>query len=115
MKCDCAECSAHACYTKGVNCTGADQEAMKAAYTPEEQRIMEAAAYVEGTFYSDITRLEETAEFARRMGYTKLGMAFCIGLNAEAACIARYYKKEDRKSTPLNSSHLELSRMPSSA
>ena len=93
MKCDCAACSAHACYTKGVNCTGADQEAMKAAYTPEEQRIMEAAAYVEGTFYSDITRLEETAEFARRMGYTKLGMAFCIGLNAEAACIARYYKK----------------------
>lgn len=55
---------------------------------------MQAAAYVEGTFYSNITRLQETAEFARAMGYKKLGMAFCIGLNAEARYIARFYKQE---------------------
>ena len=93
MKCHCADCPTHACYTKGVNCTGTAQTDMEAAYTPEERRIMEAAAYVEGTFYSDITRLEETAEFARRMGYVTLGMAFCIGLSAEAVYIARYYEK----------------------
>ncbi len=94
MKCDCANCPTHACYTKGVNCTGADREAVKAAYTPEEKKIMEAAAYVEGTFYSNITRLEETAEFAKKMGYRKLGMAFCIGLNEEARYIAKYYAKQ---------------------
>lgn len=92
MNCHCADCPTHACYTKGVNCTGVEQTEMEAAYTPEEQRIMEAAAYVEGTFYSDITRLQETAEFARRMGYATLGMAFCIGLSAEAVYIARYYQ-----------------------
>ena len=94
MKCDCANCPTHACYTKGVNCTGADLEDVKARYTEEERKIMEAAAYVEGTFYSNITRLEETAEFAKAMGYKTLGMAFCIGLNSEAKTIARYYTKQ---------------------
>ena len=27
MKCDCANCPTHACYTKGVNCTGVPLEA----------------------------------------------------------------------------------------
>ena len=94
MKCDCANCRTHACYTKGVNCTGTAAEEVLAAYTEEERRLMEAAAYVEGTFYSNITRLQETAEFARAMGYKKLGMAFCIGLNAEARYIARYYTQQ---------------------
>ena len=94
MKADCANCPTHACYTKGVNCTGVSNEEVKHAYTEDELRIMKAAAYVEGTFYSNITRLQEIAEFARSMGYKKLGMAFCIGLNAEACYIARYYTQQ---------------------
>lgn len=94
MKCDCANCPTHVCYTKGVNCTGVDKDTVLAKYTEEERRIMKAAAYVEGTFYSNITRLQETAEFAKAMGYKKLGMAFCIGLNEEARYIARFYEKQ---------------------
>ncbi len=94
MKCECADCPTHACYTKGVNCTGVDREKAKAAYTEDELAIMRAAAYVEGTFYSNITRLQEIGEFAKAMGFKKLGMAFCIGLNDEAHYIARYYRKE---------------------
>lgn len=94
MKADCANCPTHACYTKGVNCTGLDREEILSVYNEEERRIMKAAAYVEGTFYSNITRLQETAEFAKAMGYQKLGMAFCIGLNAEAKTIARYYRQQ---------------------
>ena len=94
MKADCANCKTHACYTQGTNCTGIDRETILEAYTEDERRMMKAAAYVEGTFYSNITRLQETAEFAKAMGYKKLGMAFCIGLNAEARYIARYYKQQ---------------------
>lgn len=94
MKCDCANCPTHACYTKGVNCTGVLLEAVKEAYTEEELKLMQAAAYVEGTFYSNICRLQETAEFAKAMGYKKLGMSFCIGLNAEARYIAKYFKQQ---------------------
>ena len=68
IKCDCANCKTHACYTKRVNCTGVDHEDVKAAYTEEENKIMHAAAYVEGTFYSNVTRIQETAEFATAMG-----------------------------------------------
>ena len=31
MKCDCANCPTHACYTKGVNCTGVPLETVKEA------------------------------------------------------------------------------------
>jgi len=65
MKADCANCKTHACYTQGTNCTGIDRETVLEAYTEDERRMMKAAAYVEGTFYSNITRLQETAEFAK--------------------------------------------------
>ena len=94
MKADCANCKTHACYTQGVNCTGLEREEILSAYSESDRQIMKAAAYVEGTFYSNITRLQETAEFAKAMGYKKLGMAFCIGLNNEARTIARYYAQQ---------------------
>ena len=94
MKANCADCKTHVCYTKGINCTGLATEEAAAAYTEEEKAIMQAAAYVEATFYSNITRLEETAEFAKKMGYKKLGMAFCIGLNSEARYIAKFYRQQ---------------------
>lgn len=52
MKGKCAACPHHACYTKGINCTELSSDEVITAYTDEERRIMEAAAYVEGTFYS---------------------------------------------------------------
>ena len=58
MKADCANCKIHACYTKGTNCTGIDRETILEAYSEDERRMMKAAAYVEGTFYSNITRLQ---------------------------------------------------------
>lgn len=94
MKTKCATCIHHACYTKGTNCTGVPEEEVIAAYTNEEQKLMEAAAYVEGTFYSNITRLQETAEFAKTMGYKRLGLAFCIGLNDEMRYINRYFENQ---------------------
>lgn len=94
MKCDCANCPSHACYTKGVNCTGIDHEIVESVYTAEEEKIMRAAAYVEGTYYSNITRIQETAEFAKAMGYKKIGMAFCLCLNEEVRYIAKYFTNQ---------------------
>lgn len=94
MKEKCAACTHHACYTKGVNCTELSSDEVISAYSAEERQIMEAAAYVEGTFYSNITRFQETAEFANAMGYKRLGFAFCIGLNDEMHYIARFFENE---------------------
>ena len=55
MKCNCANCPTHACYTKGVNCTGVPMEEVKQAYTEDELKIMHAAAYVEAVSYTHLT------------------------------------------------------------
>jgi uncharacterized metal-binding protein len=38
--------------------------------------------------------LRETAEFARRMGYTRLGLAFCGGLHKEAAIVDKLLRNQ---------------------
>ena len=38
------------------------------------------------------TRLVEICEFAERMGYRRLGLAFCIGLAGEAARVEEIFK-----------------------
>ena len=58
---------------------------------PHEKMMMQTAAVVESEFYGDLNRIEEVVEFAARMGYKKLGLAFCVGLQEEAAKIADYH------------------------
>ena len=57
-------------------------------------RISQAAARVEAKYYQKATRLEETRLFAQEMGYTKLGIASCIGLIEEAQQIAQYLQRD---------------------
>lgn len=84
----------HICAAKGISCTKVDEKQIINSYSEEEHKIMQAAAFVEATYYSQLTRLEETAEFARQMGYKKLGLAFCIGLNKEAHLIKKFLAKD---------------------
>jgi len=39
-------------------------------------------------------RIQEICEFARKMGYTRLGLVFCIGLYREAAMVARILQNQ---------------------
>lgn len=91
---DCADCKNHICAAKGISCTKVDEKQIINSYSEEEHKIMQAAAFVEATYYSQLTRLEETAEFARQMGYKKLGLAFCIGLNKEVHLIKKFLAKD---------------------
>ena len=92
---DCANCNCnHMCYTKGKSCVDIDQDKALAIYDKEERRIMKAAAYVEATFYMKYTRLQETAEFAKRMGYKTIGLGFCMGIQDEAKLFARYFTQQ---------------------
>ena len=54
-----------------------------------DARVAGASAEVEGRFYSKLTRVEETVEFARRLGVKKIGLATCVGLIEEARIFAR--------------------------
>jgi len=56
---------------------------------PAVRDLAHAAAWVEKTGYCQWSRLEETIELARRMGYSHLGIACCVGLRREAAVVSR--------------------------
>lgn len=89
----CAKCTHRKCYLEGQNCTKITAAEVKESYVGERLELMKAAACTEGRFYNNLTRLEETAEFCKLMGYKKIGMAFCIGLNQEAKLIEEYFSK----------------------
>lgn len=55
----------------------------------EDSRVMQASAATEGLFFCKYTRVEEVCEFARRMGYHKLGVATCHGLIRETKILAK--------------------------
>lgn len=53
------------------------------------KQIMQTAAEVEYDGYCRLTRVEETLEFAKRMGFKKIGIATCAGLIAETRALTK--------------------------
>lgn len=58
------------------------------------KRTMRVASEIEAEFYGIKNRLEEIMEFARRMGYRKLGLAYCVGLAEEARIVGGILSRE---------------------
>jgi len=83
----CALCGNKSCYT-GRDCPGiADEVRRLYESDPGIRKSMQVSTAIESEFYMKMTRLEETMEYARRMGYGRLGIAFCIGLEREAKVV----------------------------
>jgi uncharacterized metal-binding protein len=89
----CASCNIHACQTgdlsktpKNCPCLETEDKELTKRHYKEEQnyKIAHNSAAVEAEGYCRKTRLEETMDFARKCGFTTLGIAFCIGLKSEA-------------------------------
>ncbi|MCQ2444903.1 MAG: DUF1847 domain-containing protein [Mailhella sp.] len=62
-------------------------------YGDENLRILITATDIEFDGAGRWPRVRETIEFARRMGYTKLGIATCVGLMHESAILAKLLKR----------------------
>lgn len=56
--------------------------------------IARVSAGIEGDFYGQKTRVEETIEFIKRIGAKKVGIATCVGLIPEARLFAKILDKE---------------------
>ncbi|MDO4977534.1 MAG: DUF1847 domain-containing protein [Eubacteriales bacterium] len=76
------------CLTKNA---GEEQiEFVKSVYLEEEnQDIMQAAAKIQAETYGTINRVEETIQFAKEMGYKKIGIATCTALLKESQMLTR--------------------------
>jgi uncharacterized metal-binding protein len=113
---NCAECEVpshrRSCLTKGgsspASCPTRDRELRKEAlklYSERDLREFALQASIqEGEGYLGREpgnacprawkpRILETAEFAARMGYTRLGLVFCVGLAREAAAVCGFLQE----------------------
>ncbi len=98
----CAECRVYACRSGKVDSapdhcpmhSEADvYEWAKEEYTkPETRDLAFKSALTESEGYCQWTRLEEIVHFSRRMGFSHLGLAFCVGLRKEAAEVVKILK-----------------------
>ena len=68
-------------------------EAMKEYEKPEIKKIALSAAEVEADNYCKMTRIEETIEFAKKIGAKKIGVATCAGLVKESRMVVRILRK----------------------
>ena len=95
----CVDCGSAGCINSTGNyppyCTSAAledgelDEALDLANQPENQAVLKTAARVEYEGYCRLTRVEETVDFARRMGFRRIGIATCAGLLRESRALAR--------------------------
>ena len=62
----------------------------------QQSSIQEFQCYehVEGGIRTRFPRIEETIQFARKMGYKKLGLVFCAGLHNEALALTKIFEKK---------------------
>lgn len=85
MYLDCAHCVNKKCYD-GKDCTKLRQE-VEQKYESTDKKSMKVSASIEAKYYMKKTRLEELILYSKDMGYTRIGIAFCIGLADEARII----------------------------
>ena len=97
----CAECQGKYCRDekgdlskapKDCPSLGVSQEETLARYQGEELDWARVGAQVEGNDYPRHTRVEEIMDYAHRLGYHKLGLAFCSGLADEAAVVSKIFR-----------------------
>jgi uncharacterized metal-binding protein len=88
----CADCDDKECY-RGKDCPGFNEKAEK-AYTGEDLRSMKISTSIEARYYMEKTRLEELILYAKGLEYSRIGIAFCLGLEKEARVIAGILERD---------------------
>ena len=99
----CASCTITGCRTGHLenlpkNCPILEPEnfdrILEEYFKPENHEFYVKSSAIEAAGYSRWPRIREIAEFARSMGYTRLGLAFCAGLHKEAGLVAQIFRKQ---------------------
>lgn len=96
MKCaQCGQKPKNRCNKEGVDCTGGAVDLT--GYSLEEnQGFHNISEEMRAEHGNSLTRLEEIIKFAKRAGYCRLGLAFCIGLAHEAEFVAKVLARHFR-------------------
>lgn len=97
----CATCDVYVCRTGRVDAAPEHCPMRVSAETintrqdyldPATREMARTSAVVEADGYCEWTRVEETMQFARRLGIKRLGVAFCVGLRQEAKTLNKVFE-----------------------
>lgn len=99
----CVDCGSMHCSSQNSRypdfCLSTEQyrpEVMEASLQCYEEELnhqmMIHAAEIEAEFYCRYNRVEETVEFAKRMGFKRIGIATCVGLMRESRNLSKILK-----------------------
>lgn len=106
----CANCAIKACYSGDLekmpkNCPMQNMEAydgLENIYLEDENhKIFLESAFVEKSGYRKWNRVRETIDFIKRMEYQNVGIAFCTGLQKEAAILNKLLRDNGIKTTTI--------------
>ncbi|WP_343210432.1 DUF1847 domain-containing protein [Anaerolentibacter hominis] len=98
----CGNCTVHACLTETKenlpkNCPIRNEElmggALKEYEAPDVHQFYVESSKIESAGYCQWPRMKEIVEFSKRMGYHKLGVAFCGGLRKEGKIVCDILRK----------------------
>ncbi|MFW9924391.1 MAG: DUF1847 domain-containing protein [Candidatus Thorarchaeota archaeon] len=103
----CSKCSNLACSENKLEkapegCPSVDfasvfSEAKKEYQKSDVKKIHQVAAHIESNGYMKWPRVQELINFAKKMNYKHLGIAFCIGLKEETNVLTKILEKEGFK------------------
>ena len=100
MSVECAHCGVYACRAGRLDATPdncpmlGDFPAFSELYAADEARLMAyESTRIEAEGYCRWTRTREIVEFARRMGYERLGIAHCVDMAREARLVAGFLSR----------------------
>jgi uncharacterized metal-binding protein len=98
----CSDCPDRSCYRNDheypsfcltlANKKGADETRELYSSGSPEARLLKAAGEIEAEFYGRMTRVEETVTLAKKMGFSKIGIASCLALMEESAILAECFR-----------------------
>ena len=89
----CAYCQNKECY-QGKDCFGYKEKSFDVIKADEKaMKISEVATSIESDGYMKWCRIYEVIEFAKRMDFSHIGIAFCIGMGKEAEALQKILEK----------------------
>jgi uncharacterized metal-binding protein len=94
---NCLACKTKSC-RKAISC-GAESfdldSALQRYHEPENQRVIQTGAHlVDGGRAGSLSRMQEIVEFVKEMQYTKIGLAYCYGMETLAEQVRQILASE---------------------
>jgi len=102
---DCTKCNTKICRTtKSCNSQRFDSEDLMITYhLPNNQKIIQAAAaLVDNGRAGTLSRLQEVIEFSKKMNFQRIGIAYCYGMESDAALVTQIFRESGFRTIPVS-------------